>query len=111
MRISDWSSDVCSSDLVEVLQPPARHPEPLDGHDRTPGSGIGHLLVLDRDGNLHKDVRVGADTIYHPGGVDFDGETDRKSGVEGKSVSVRVDLGGSRYMKKKKRREKKSIIK
>ncbi|MGW5360262.1 DUF6454 family protein [Actinopolymorpha pittospori] len=60
---------------VEVLQPPARHPEPLDGHDRTPGSGIGHLLVLDRQGNLHKDVRVGADTIYHPGGVDFDGET------------------------------------
>lgn len=60
---------------VEVIQPPARQPEPVDGHDRTPGSGIGHLLVLDRQGNLHKDVRVGADTIYHPGGVDFDGET------------------------------------
>src|SRR3546814_14421204 len=27
---------------------------------------------------------------------------DRKSGVEGKSVSVRVDLGGRRRMKKKK---------
>src|SRR3546814_14715723 len=28
---------------------------------------------------------------------------DRKSGVEGKSVSVRVDLGGRRIIKKKKR--------
>src|SRR3546814_12578834 len=31
--------------------------------------------------------------------------TDRKSVVEGKSVSVRVDLGGGRSIKKKKKRE------
>src|SRR3546814_11839390 len=30
-------------------------------------------------------------------------EIDRKSGVEGKSVSVRVDLGGRRLIKKKKK--------
>src|SRR3546814_20344505 len=30
------------------------------------------------------------------------GKTDRKSGVEGKSVSVRVDFGGRRSIKKKK---------
>src|SRR3546814_4313729 len=28
MRISDWSSDVCSSDLLEVLVRSARPPEP-----------------------------------------------------------------------------------
>src|SRR3546814_5779476 len=27
MRISDWSSDVCSSDLMEVCLPPAALPE------------------------------------------------------------------------------------
>src|SRR3546814_11490043 len=31
-------------------------------------------------------------------------DQDRKSGVEGKSVSVRVSLGGRRYLKKKKTR-------
>src|SRR3546814_13360284 len=30
-----------------------------------------------------------------------EGASDRKSGVEGKSVSVRVDLGGGRIIKKK----------
>src|SRR3546814_18577308 len=33
---------------------------------------------------------------------------DRKSVVSGKSVSVRVDLGGSRIIKQKKKRRKKS---
>src|SRR3546814_739551 len=34
---------------------------------------------------------------------------DRKSVVSGKSVSVRVDLGGSRSIKKKKKQEKKNL--
>src|SRR3546814_16387946 len=33
-------------------------------------------------------------------------ELDRKSGVQGKSVSVRVDLGGRRIIKKKKKTKK-----
>src|SRR3546814_23595 len=37
--------------------------------------------------------------------------TDRKSVVEGKSVSVRVDLGGRRIIKKKKTKENKKTYK
>jgi hypothetical protein len=42
--------------------------------DRTPGKGRGHLFVLDRQGNLLKDVQLGEGTAYHPGGLDFDGK-------------------------------------
>lgn len=60
---------------VEVLERPTRHGEPVGGHDRTPGRGIGHLLVMDRDGELLADIEIGDGTIYHPGGIDFDGES------------------------------------
>src|SRR3546814_9375425 len=40
MRISDWSSDVCSSDLSQVLDPTHGHP------------AIGHLAVLERTSGL-----------------------------------------------------------
>ncbi|WP_219417433.1 DUF6454 family protein [Pseudonocardia nigra] len=60
---------------VEILEPTERFPQPVDGHDRTPGRGVGHVLVLDRAGNLLHDVVLGEDTIYHPGGIDFDGES------------------------------------
>src|SRR3546814_13707345 len=36
------------------------------------------------------------------------GSTDRKSAVEGKRVSVRVDLGGRRIIKKKKEQQNKN---
>jgi uncharacterized protein DUF6454 len=58
---------------VEVLEPPVRYPEPVDGYDRSPGRGIGHVFVLDRSGRLLADVKVGEGTVYHPGGIDFDG--------------------------------------
>src|SRR3954451_6904071 len=38
---------------VEVLE------EPEDGHDRTPGTGIGHLFAMDRQGNLKQDIQLG----------------------------------------------------
>src|SRR3546814_19932056 len=38
----------------------------------------------------------------------FEAAGDRKSAVEGKSVSVRVDLGGRRISKKKKRKDRHS---
>ncbi|GAA0957150.1 DUF6454 family protein [Kribbella koreensis] len=59
---------------VEVLEAPVPYPVPVDGYDRTPGKGIGHVFVLDRQGNLLKDIRVGEGTAYHPGGIDYDGE-------------------------------------
>src|SRR3546814_14211790 len=51
----------------------------------------------------YKYVRVGADILQIAVGTGLviDAIQDRKSVVEGKSVSVRVDLGGRRIIKKK----------
>ncbi len=64
---------------VEVTEPTERY-QPLgtiiDGTDRTPGKGIGHLIAFDGEGNSLADVRLEdrANTnIYHPGGLDYDG--------------------------------------
>jgi len=60
---------------VEILEPTVRYPTPVDGYDRTPGKGVGHVLVMDRAGKLLRDVVLGEGDIYHPGGIDFDGES------------------------------------
>src|SRR3546814_17928979 len=80
MRISDWSSDVCSSDLVGALQavePGLHHLRAVDGDLLDP-----RLVLLEH----HAALQLGGD---------------RKSVVKGKSVSVRVDLGGRRIIKQK----------
>lgn len=59
---------------VEVTEAPVRYPQPVDGYDRSPGKGVGHLFVLDRQGKLLKDIKVGEGTAYHPGGIDYDGQ-------------------------------------
>jgi hypothetical protein len=62
---------------VEVIEAPVRYPEPIDGYDRSPGRGIGHVFVMTRDGELIRDIVIGEGpegTIYHPGGIDFDGQ-------------------------------------
>lgn len=59
---------------VEIIEPPVRYPEPVDGYDRTPGKGVGHLFVLERDGTLIKDIVLGEGHMYHPGGLDVDGD-------------------------------------
>src|SRR3546814_15841078 len=93
MRISDWSSDVCSSDLAR--QPARRQaegelrPGPA-GRSHRPQGAQGRLAL----------VRGQLLPALPPGGA-ASGE-DRKSVVSGKSVSVRVDLGGRRIIKKKK---------
>src|SRR3546814_9701314 len=71
MRISDWSSDVCSSDLDE------------------------EVVVEQREAKRGEQE-----------GIEF-GQTPRSEERRvGKSVSVRVDLGGRRIIKKKKKRRK-----
>src|SRR3546814_18391946 len=97
MRISDWSSDVCSSDLrpgagggkgaitvarLHLPGAPRRRPRPAGpapppAHRRHPGR-----------------PPVG----QRPAAVM---PSDRKSAVSGNSVSVRVDLGGRRILKPK----------
>src|SRR3546814_11225623 len=102
MRISDWSSDVCSSDLFG---------KPLMNSVFTLGLVVG-LSVQDTTlgttvGNLGweevafpKPVFAG-DTLRTETEVIALRERDRKSVVSGKSVSVRVDHGGRGIMKKK----------
>jgi hypothetical protein len=60
---------------VEIIEPPERYPEPVDGYDRSPGKGVGHVFVLDLEGNLLRDIVVGEGDMYHPGGIDTDGES------------------------------------
>src|SRR3546814_13312235 len=88
LRISDWSSDVCSSDLPPLLRAGTRRRRTT--MSSTPNSPKWtttrrKLMCLPRH------------DCYGRDGVG----TERKSLVEGKSVSVRVELGGRRISKKK----------
>lgn len=58
---------------VEVTVRPERTEQPDDRYDRTPGEGVGHLFKIDRDGNLLASITLGEGSMYHPGGIDFDG--------------------------------------
>ncbi len=59
---------------VEIKVRTRRYLRPADGYDRDTGEGAGHLFTFDRAGNLIADVRLGEGTIYHPGGIDYDGK-------------------------------------
>ncbi|MGZ4457153.1 MAG: DUF6454 family protein [Nocardioides sp.] len=58
---------------VQIIEPTQKYPTPVDGYDRTAGKGVGHLFVMDRQGNLQKDIVLGEGDMYHPGGIDVDG--------------------------------------
>jgi hypothetical protein len=62
---------------VQVTEPTQKYQPPgtiIDGTDRTPGKGIAHLIAFDAQGNKLADERVDdGGTIYHPGGLDYDG--------------------------------------
>jgi len=59
---------------VEIQQPTKRFPQPVDGYDRDTGAGVGHLFKIDMKGNLIADITLGEGSIYHPGGIDYDGK-------------------------------------
>src|SRR3546814_2489996 len=88
MRISDWSSDVCSSDLPTA---PGRARSPCRGHWRRESRPDGPAARRRRRAGRHSSARPAR---RQAGG-------DRKSVVYGQSVSVRVDLGCRRLIKKK----------
>src|SRR3546814_19855239 len=119
MRISDWSSDVCSSDLAKTLSSlrclALRHRirgvqqlfvaegNDVDGRGRRQSSGV-HDGASDRaaEERWHAvaDLPIGPDLrlrALDPVGARLE---DRNSVVEGKGVSVRVDLGGRGTIKK-----------
>jgi hypothetical protein len=59
---------------VETIVEPEEYEEPRDGYDRSAGEGVGHLFEFGMDGELFNQTELGEGTIYHPGGIDYDGE-------------------------------------
>ena len=59
---------------VEIKVPTRHFSQPTGRYDRDAGEGAGHLFKLDMAGRLVADLRLGEDTIYHPGGIDYDGK-------------------------------------
>src|SRR3546814_15005790 len=108
MLISDWSSDVCSSDLLA---------RPLRGrHALVVSDDNVAPLYLQRTVDALRAARPDIHVASHPMPAGEREKTlarfgdaidslaapgDRQSVVSGKGVSVRVDLGGSGILKKK----------
>src|SRR3546814_18201895 len=122
MRISDWSSDVCSSDLHfigRLLQAEQRQCGvfafsilPLMGKTscRQPiclNKCLTGLFQITISHPLPRHISVGGAVdvvqVNRHGGCVIEGAQDRNSGGKGKRGSVRVDLGGGRRLKKKSR--------
>src|SRR3546814_19810268 len=116
MRISDWSSDVCSSDLAGSSRPARKN---------TGGRAISAACSAGSDRSCPESARCSAArwkiastrstaawptacakqssaTNCHPA---YSRKKERKSDVEGQSVSVRVDLGGGRIIQKTKKKK------
>src|SRR3546814_11109899 len=104
MRISDWSSDVCSSDLVGATDPEKQK-------DLQQVANLLHRLLYN---SLAKDYEMvtqpGPDTLRIQAALTGAEKTHvalrtlssrSEERRVGKSVSVRVDLGGRRIIKKK----------
>src|SRR3546814_16259442 len=113
MRISDWSSDVCSSDLGGSTAPgrgpdsrfrgndergqdreraqhrpgPRPEPRPHETNAPRPPANAAEAMLFDDDAQRREH------TPRHP--------RDRKSGVQGKRVEVRVALVGRCIITKK----------
>src|SRR3546814_12470703 len=106
MRISDWSSDVCSSDLrwcvlgangagkSTLLKMAAGETAPDRG-----SVALGASVRMGYFAQHSMDLLDGDDTIFETLETAF---PDRQGGVEGKGVSGRVGFGGRRMIKKKK---------
>src|SRR3546814_13821553 len=127
MRISDWSSDVCSSDLskqagvhqtraVFVAQRTDQQTAE-DRHGDRSDRDIGELLLAQPEFALdHRHQRGDgkpckkADEEREPAEMKCAqqrrAQTDRKSVVEGTRLSVRVGHGGRRIIKNRKKNKK-----
>src|SRR3546814_15756283 len=114
MRISDWSSDVCSSDLSEERT--ARDYGSAETAQKrwkdvwAAGQGIEAIHSVAAVSDIVDDIEAGYwHSVERLNGIAVarrpaqvaSGTEDRKSVVWGKSVSVRVDLGGRRLIKNK----------
>src|SRR3546814_19778638 len=100
MRISDWSSDVCSSDLgMSSYVAPERGSvlggEAIEVDEEARGCRSDTAVARTEESRVALAPHLGrcCRARVHR-------RADRRSVVEGTSVSVRVDLGGSRIIKK-----------
>src|SRR3546814_11969210 len=101
MRISDWSSDVCSSDLTTDAN---NYQARVDDARNQLNTAISQLKSI-ASANGYNQQQLTEIQSQQANTVDtlkirIGKIHDRKSDVEGKSVSVRVALGGHRSSKK-----------
>src|SRR3546814_12135043 len=104
MRISDWSSDVCSSDL-SVSMNTLPLPLTFEIDSMPPATQMSWRSTM----ICFAAVAIVISPDEHCRSIDMPGtvtgrparSADRKSVVEGKSESVLVDLGGRRIITKK----------
>src|SRR3546814_16558502 len=113
MRISDWSSDVCSSDLqvpafVALVHCRKHTADAAPDFENAGIPGLAQSIerpcILDVFQPVESLERESSKLPEHERVIErapVFGLSDRKSVVWGKSVSVRVDLGGRRIIKKK----------
>src|SRR3546814_18259343 len=109
MRISDWSSDVCSSDLPVVATAPtpwASSSATL--HDVARASKLDRIRSVLDEVNGHRaraarKLGISERTLRYRLAELRELAAARKGVVEGKSVSVLLDSGGRRNIKKKKK--------
>src|SRR3546814_11733947 len=94
MRVSDWRSDVCSAYLPRHLLPQAG--EWLLPTDQAASATASPIAAC---ATASASLRCCGDR-FRPS-ARTNSRSDRKSVVYGKSVSVRVDLGGGRISQKK----------
>src|SRR3546814_17853278 len=110
MRISDWSSDVCSSDLQEVSAMQTQAILKFVRLSPKKARAIADLVrgkPVDEARNIlkystRKPARILFKVLESAIANAEHNHGDRKSDVKGQSVSVRVDLGVRRHIKKKK---------
>src|SRR3546814_16963954 len=134
MRISDWSSDVCSSDLDHLRGGGICRPssvaqclrfrnvsliarrfrlEGLPGQCGLPWPSVNvarqetKMPKLKTKSGVKKRFKPTATGKVKHGAV---GKGERTSVETGQSVSVRVGLGGRRYIKKKNKKHQKHIL-
>src|SRR3546814_14001224 len=105
VRISDLSSDVCSSDLVivVVIVKAQRRADRRNGPCRICVTVARRPVACLPEGGhrLYRGLQVGP---RHGNGTVVPQSGDRKSVAQGQRVSVRVDLGGRRIIKKHKKK-------
>src|ERR1700694_4171388 len=80
---------------VDIRKPTTRYAQLQEGYDRDTGEGVGHLFKFDAKGNLIADLTLGEGSVYHPGGMDYDGKSIWVPAAEyrpnSRSIIYRVD--------------------